>query len=336
MLDAARVNGSGSAWRSADIRVRAVLAAALVALALPSGVGAQASPSPQAAGTTVINEPGQEPRHAMAYRPREGWAADFELITRITPRVIVDDQEPPPSPGAMIQLPIRFELVQASATSNVVMGTVGTPRVVPADGVTPAMAKAVQDQVAGAAGGRVVLELTGRGELVRSSVLNADALPAGGRELLNNAVSMLSASLVPLPSEPIGRGAKVRIDQPVKAEQLDLALTQALEFPALLPSGCQVRAKLSTVMAPVQEAGPDKPKSASIEGTVSIDMLTDRPLPVQVISRTTRSVLREVARDGRTQSLRTIMTIEVNLREVVVPPATVRNPGEPAPVKPAR
>ncbi len=307
----------------------------LAAASWPTAIAAaQPAPPSQALGTTTLTDGGAEPRRVMAYRPSAGWAGDYELVTRITPRVLLDGAEQPTPPASLIITPIRFQVEQVTERSHVVIGTMGKPRVAPAQGTNPQQAAAVEQAVAAAEGGRIVLELSSRGELLQSSVLNADNLPKGGRELLNHAVSLMSTALVPLPDEAVGRGARVRIDQPVKAEQLDLALTQLLEFPAALPSGLQMKARLSTVMAPIQDSGPDRPQKASIEGTVTLDMLTNRPLPVQLIAAVTRSVTREITDQGATRSLQTIMTTELNLREVVQPSAVVRNPGEPAPAVP--
>jgi hypothetical protein len=314
-------------------RTRIIPATLLAAAALLGSVGthaalAQAVPTPSAQGSTTVIDPGKEPRVVLSYRPTQGWTSDYEIIIRGTPRVIIDGKEPPVATGAMIILPVNITVLQTTDISFILMCTVGRPAVAPRDGVTPEQARQLETRLAGAEGGRFALEFTTRGEVARSELLNAGEIEERGRDMLRNMLSMLSASLVPVPAELIGAGAKVTIAQPVKAEGVDLALTQELSFPRLLPSGAQMRANLSTVMAPMQAGVDGKPESVAITGDVTTEILLGRPLPTFVSARTTRSIGRSIKEGDKVQSLRTLMTTEFVLRELR-PTPEIRNPGEP-------
>jgi hypothetical protein len=317
-------------------RLAAAWVGACVGLALGGAALGQEAPTPQAQGSTEVRERGGEPRVVPAYRPVQGWARDYVLLLRITPRVLVDLQEQPAAPAVLLETPVRFEVTQVTpGVGYVLVGVVGKPSVPAIDGIRPDQAARVTGVMAPAQGSRLVLELTFRGEVSRSQLIDAPGITPQAREMLQNLLAVLSQTLVPLPNEELGKGAKVRVTQPVEAEGLSLALTQDIEVTRLIRSGLAMRTELSSVMAPLQDAaGPDAPRSARVSGQVVLEAVFERPLPTYLGARTSRSTERAVdaaGGGGKSQSLRTIMNIEFTLREEPKPPAEVRQPGEPLP-----
>jgi hypothetical protein len=261
--------------------------AALTALTALAALGCQGSGSqaPSPGVTLTLLESGREPRTALRYPSEPTAAGKLSLGLRLAMKM-----EMPGSPVPPVTMP-GLRLLVDVASSRTEQGvkyqfTVADADLISTDNAHPSLLAEMRKGVSTVVGasGHLILEPRGtRGDL-------SLALPAGiGQELgqfLNSARLAIGQMVVPLPAEPVGKGAKWEAVEVVSQDGISVREKTYFELVAI--DGPRVLIRTQTVQSAERQraALPGLPDGVTAEvmslrgsGTGEIELDLRRLVP---------------------------------------------------------
>ena len=254
--------------------VRSLLAAVLIAspaLGQPAEKpnpdkpsAAQAAPK----GSVIkIIDAGAEPRRALRYAPTKGDEFGFEMRIKMSMAMGMNGQKMPNTAMPEMVMVGGVNVLDAAPDGDVKLKLVyGRGRLEGTDGVMPMMVSAmkkVMDNMPGVTGEFV---FTSRGDLVSGSFTFPEGIDPGTRQQLQQTGKSMEQMTLPLPAEPVGKGAKWTADKVIENNGVKVNAVYTQEVTDLSDNAFSVKVSLKGVADKESLPGGAKIESFTMSG----------------------------------------------------------------------
>lgn len=241
-----------------------------------SGEKPKAKASPTSAAQIKVISNGGEPRKQLRLEPKAGDTQKVGISTKVT----MDMGMGAPVTLPKTTLPMDIAIKSIAENGDVVYEmTYGDPVIADEPGGTPGLAETFKTALAGIAGTTGTTTVSAQGVHKTTNIkYPANATPQL-RQALDQVKESMAAVSTPLPSEPIGIGAKWEAKQQVKSQGMTISQTSSYELVSAEASQIVIKSAIEQSAAnqklPTSAMGGLKADLVKMTGTMTGSMTWD-------------------------------------------------------------
>ena len=290
--------------------------------ALLFGLGAVAPAAAAADGTTVtLLSAGKGAKRKLRFAVKPGQKQQAKLVMEIEMAMAMGEMRMPPIKAPVSELTMNIEVTKVEAGRIRYRFDFGESKIIDDAGMPAASVEQMRDALSGMKGikGFAVVDETGRTQEADFS-LEGDADPRLG-QMLQNLRSSLEQLTTPFPVEPVGVGARWKVETSV--DQAGFPLLQVATYELTKLQGD--RGSLAVQITQTSKGGdlqmPNLPKGTkatllSVEsgGSGSVDFDLEALGPVNSTSQVRAKIKTQIEAEGQKQVMEMDMNMVLRLR----------------------